>query len=185
MARRSGFFAVLGRRTLIRRGSLLQWISIFSFKNEPEGGSEAIRRKGLLSLLTVTEVASLLHCSKAHVWHEVGVVWPHKTGKGFDIVIHEGISVNGRIVCTNPRRTRTASNREPPAGTLVPVGGFLSTDQRTSFTEMKQCPRPPTRRQLEQLQIEEYMATNRHRPGDHTFRIISEADIILPDKPKD
>jgi type IV secretory pathway TraG/TraD family ATPase VirD4 len=36
-------------------------------------------------------------------WHEVGVVWPHKSGKGFDIVIHEGISVSGRIVCTEPK----------------------------------------------------------------------------------
>jgi len=37
-------------------------------------------------------------------WHEIGVVWPHKSGgKGFDIVIHEGISVSGRIVCTEPR----------------------------------------------------------------------------------
>lgn len=34
------------------------------------------------------------------IWHEVGAVWPHKNGKGFDIVITEGISVKGRIVCT-------------------------------------------------------------------------------------
>lgn len=36
-------------------------------------------------------------------WREIGVVWPHKTGNGFDIVIHEGISVHGRIVCTEPK----------------------------------------------------------------------------------
>jgi type IV secretory pathway TraG/TraD family ATPase VirD4 len=36
-------------------------------------------------------------------WHEVGVVWPHKSGKGFDVVIPEGISVSGRIVCTEPK----------------------------------------------------------------------------------
>lgn len=36
-------------------------------------------------------------------WHDVGVVWPHKNGKGFDVVIHEGISVSGRIVCTVPK----------------------------------------------------------------------------------
>jgi hypothetical protein len=36
-------------------------------------------------------------------WREVGVVWPHKTGNGFDVVIHEGISVHGRIVCTEPK----------------------------------------------------------------------------------
>ena len=32
-------------------------------------------------------------------WHEIGAVWPHKNGKGFDVVIPEGISVSGRIVC--------------------------------------------------------------------------------------
>lgn len=37
-------------------------------------------------------------------WHDVGVVWPHKSGKGFDVVIHEGISVSGRIVCTEPKK---------------------------------------------------------------------------------
>jgi len=33
-------------------------------------------------------------------WHEVGAVWPHKNGNGFDIIILAGISVSGRIVCT-------------------------------------------------------------------------------------
>jgi hypothetical protein len=42
--------------------------------------------------------------SKKGFWHEVGVVWPHKSGSGFDIVIHEGISVSGRIVCTEPKK---------------------------------------------------------------------------------
>ena len=37
---------------------------------------------------------------KKAVWREVGAVWPHKTGNGFDLVIPEGISVTGRIVCT-------------------------------------------------------------------------------------
>lgn len=32
-------------------------------------------------------------------WHEVGAVWVHKDGSGFDLVIHAGISVSGRIVC--------------------------------------------------------------------------------------
>jgi hypothetical protein len=27
-------------------------------------------------------------------------VWPHKSGKGFDLVIPEGISLSGRIVIT-------------------------------------------------------------------------------------
>ena len=32
-------------------------------------------------------------------WVEVGAIWPHKSGKGFDLVIPEGISLHGRIVC--------------------------------------------------------------------------------------
>jgi hypothetical protein len=32
-------------------------------------------------------------------WHEVGAVWIHKDGSGFDLTIYEGISVSGRIVC--------------------------------------------------------------------------------------
>jgi hypothetical protein len=34
------------------------------------------------------------------IWHEVGAVWSHKNGEGFDIVIPAGLSVTGRIVCT-------------------------------------------------------------------------------------
>lgn len=33
-------------------------------------------------------------------WHEVGAVWPHKSGKGFDLIIPAGLSVTGRIVIT-------------------------------------------------------------------------------------
>lgn len=33
-------------------------------------------------------------------WHPVGAIWPHKNGKGFDLVIPTGLSVSGRIVCT-------------------------------------------------------------------------------------
>jgi hypothetical protein len=38
-------------------------------------------------------------------WHQVGVVFPHKTGTGFDVVLHEGISVSGRVVCTEPKES--------------------------------------------------------------------------------
>jgi hypothetical protein len=31
-------------------------------------------------------------------WIAVGAVWPHSSG-GFDLVIPEGISLSGRIVC--------------------------------------------------------------------------------------
>jgi hypothetical protein len=38
-------------------------------------------------------------------WTRVGSVFPHQNGKGFDIVLAEGIAVNGRIVCTEPKGT--------------------------------------------------------------------------------
>jgi hypothetical protein len=33
-------------------------------------------------------------------WREIGAVWPHKNGSGFDVVIYDQLSVSGRIVCT-------------------------------------------------------------------------------------
>lgn len=33
-------------------------------------------------------------------WREVGAVWHHKSGNGFDLVLADQISVSGRIVCT-------------------------------------------------------------------------------------
>jgi hypothetical protein len=40
---------------------------------------------------------------KKAFWHKVGAVWPHKSGNGFDVVIPPGLSVSGRIVCTEPK----------------------------------------------------------------------------------
>jgi hypothetical protein len=37
---------------------------------------------------------------KKPVWCEIGVIWPHKNGAGFDLVLIDQISVSGRIVCT-------------------------------------------------------------------------------------
>ena len=42
-------------------------------------------------------------------WIEVGAVWPHKNGGGFDLVIPPGISVSGRIVCTEPKEKEPAA----------------------------------------------------------------------------
>lgn len=42
-------------------------------------------------------------------WHEIGAVWPHKSGEGFDIVIPAGISVTGRIVCTKRKAPEPAA----------------------------------------------------------------------------
>lgn len=36
-------------------------------------------------------------------WIEVGTVWPHKQGTGFDLVIPAGLAVSGRIVCVDPK----------------------------------------------------------------------------------
>jgi len=40
---------------------------------------------------------------KKAVWTRVGAAFPHKNGSGIDLVIPEGISVSGRIVCTEPK----------------------------------------------------------------------------------
>jgi hypothetical protein len=48
-------------------------------------------------------------------WHEVGSVWPHKTGNGFDLVIYEGISVSGRIVCTEAKEKEQQAVEQKPA----------------------------------------------------------------------
>lgn len=34
---------------------------------------------------------------------QFGVVWPHKSGNGFDVVLYEGISIHDRIVCTEAK----------------------------------------------------------------------------------
>lgn len=34
------------------------------------------------------------------IWHEVGAVWPHRNGEGFDLIIPAGLSVSGRVVIT-------------------------------------------------------------------------------------
>jgi len=41
-------------------------------------------------------------------WHKIGAIWPHKNGKGFDLVIPAGLSVSGRIVCTEPKEDQAA-----------------------------------------------------------------------------
>ncbi|HTT83350.1 MAG TPA: hypothetical protein VMF67_07700 [Rhizomicrobium sp.] len=41
------------------------------------------------------------------IWREVGAVWPHKEGSGFDIVLHEGVTVHSRIVCTKRRKKQS------------------------------------------------------------------------------
>lgn len=38
-------------------------------------------------------------------WHQVGAIWQHKSGEGFDLVIPAGLSVTGRIVCIKPKAT--------------------------------------------------------------------------------
>lgn len=40
-------------------------------------------------------------------WREVGALWPHKKGTGFDLILHPQISVCGRVVITE-RRERPA-----------------------------------------------------------------------------
>jgi hypothetical protein len=44
-------------------------------------------------------------------WREVGVVWPHKSGSGFDIVLFDQLSVSGRIVCTERKEKEKADQQ--------------------------------------------------------------------------
>jgi hypothetical protein len=46
---------------------------------------------------------------KKAIWREIGTVWPHKKGNGFDVVIYDQVSVSGRIVCTERK------DKEPTA----------------------------------------------------------------------
>jgi hypothetical protein len=41
-------------------------------------------------------------------WHEVGAVWAHRNGEGFDVVLPSGLSVTGRIVCTKRKEPQPA-----------------------------------------------------------------------------
>jgi hypothetical protein len=45
------------------------------------------------------------------VWHQVGAIWPHKQGSGFDLVIPPGVTLSGRIVCTE-RKDKPATAEE-------------------------------------------------------------------------
>ena len=52
---------------------------------------------------------------KNAVWREVGGVWPHTKGNGFDLVIADQLSVSGRIVCTE-RKDKVVEPTEAPIG---------------------------------------------------------------------
>jgi hypothetical protein len=41
------------------------------------------------------------------IWREVGAIWPHKNGNGFDLVLTDQIAVSGRIVCTERKEKAT------------------------------------------------------------------------------
>ena len=41
------------------------------------------------------------------IWREVGAIWPHKNGTGFDLVLADQLSVSGRIVCTERKEKAT------------------------------------------------------------------------------
>ena len=68
--------------------------------------SETKKEKIVMSKPTLTAyvvVEPRDSSDKKAFWHKVGSVWPHKNGTGFDVVIPPGISVSGRIVCTEPK----------------------------------------------------------------------------------
>lgn len=50
-----------------------------------------------------THTAYVVNDAKAEgkgYWREVGAVWSHKSGNGFDLVLFDQLAVSGRIVCT-------------------------------------------------------------------------------------
>jgi len=47
---------------------------------------------------------------KKSMWREVGAVWPHKNGKGFDVVVYDQVAISGRIVCTERKDKPAAEN---------------------------------------------------------------------------
>jgi hypothetical protein len=51
---------------------------------------------------------------KKAIWREVGAIWPHKNGSGFDLVLIDQLSVSGRIVCTE-RKEKTADDKAASA----------------------------------------------------------------------
>jgi hypothetical protein len=61
-------------------------------------------------------VTELTEAEKARgdksIWHAIGAVWPHGKGGGFDVVIHDQLSVSGRIVCTE-RKEKPAEDKAP------------------------------------------------------------------------
>ena len=52
-------------------------------------------------------VVSDAKAGKQARWTQVGAVWPHGKGEGFDLVIPEGVAVYGRIVCMPPKANDT------------------------------------------------------------------------------
>ena len=52
---------------------------------------------------------------KKAIWRRIGSVFPHKSGNGFDLMIPEGISVTGRVVCTVPREWPDEQAESPVA----------------------------------------------------------------------
>ena len=46
-------------------------------------------------------------------WFEVGTVWSHGDGGGFDVVIPPGVTVTGRIVCR--KRKEPSATGQPAA----------------------------------------------------------------------
>ena len=48
---------------------------------------------------------------KKPVWREVGAIWPHKNGSGFDLVLVDQISV--RVASSAPNGKRNPPSRPP------------------------------------------------------------------------
>jgi hypothetical protein len=46
-------------------------------------------------------------------WREIGILFPHKSGRGWDLLLHPQVAVSGRIVITERRdRDKTVADSE-------------------------------------------------------------------------
>lgn len=64
-------------------------------------------------------------------WYEGGVLWPHRSGKGFDLVIPEGMSLSGRIVILERKQ---AVERDEPSRTVTSAEFVEYLDERAAET---------------------------------------------------
>lgn len=49
-------------------------------------------------------------------WREIGILFPHKNGRGWDLLLHPQLAVSGRVVITERRERSNKSAAESAEG---------------------------------------------------------------------